>query len=113
LANDVALQFLYLTTKGWKTGRTHRIEIWFVEHEEKFYILSEGKEHAHWIQNIMHSSAVSFSVGSDSFTGTARIIDPIKESKLAHRITELMAAKYKWNEGLIAELSPISIEESK
>lgn len=84
-----------------------------MEHKGKYYILSEGKEHAHWIQNIMHNSVVSFSVGSDSFNGTARIIDPIKESKLAHRITELMTAKYKWNKGLIAELSPISIMESK
>ena len=23
-------QFLYLTTKGWKTGKQHKIEIWFV-----------------------------------------------------------------------------------
>ena len=84
-----------------------------MEHEGKFYILSEGKEHAHWIQNIMHNSAISFRVGSDSFTGTARIINPVKESKLTQQITELMATKYKWNEGLIAELSPISIEESK
>jgi hypothetical protein len=24
-------QLLYLTTIGWKTGKQHRIEIWFVE----------------------------------------------------------------------------------
>ena len=108
-----ALDFLYLTTRGWKTGKEHRIEIWFVEHKGKFYILSEGKEYAHWVQNIKHNSAVSFSVGNDSFTGIARIVDPKSESNLTNQIAELMDAKYKWNEGLIVELLPKSIVESK
>ncbi len=38
------LQFLYLTTKGWKTGKVHEIEIWFVEQNEKYYVLSEHKK---------------------------------------------------------------------
>lgn len=96
MANDSAPQFLYLITKGWKTGREHRIEIWFVEHEGKFHILSEHKERAHCVQNNMHHSAVSFNVGSDSFIGIARIIDDhVKESKLAGQIAELMAVKSK------------------
>ena len=114
MANYSTPQFLYLITKGWKTEREHRIEIWFVEHEGKFYILSECKERAHWVQNNMLHSAVSFNVGSDSFISIARIIDyHVKESKLAGQIAELMAVKSEWNEGLIAELSPILISESK
>ena len=35
------LQFLYLATTGWKTGRQHRIEIWFVEYSGRYYIVSE------------------------------------------------------------------------
>ncbi len=54
-------QFLYLTTRGWKTGKQGRIEIWFVEHNERFYILSERREGAHWVQNIKHDPQVSFS----------------------------------------------------
>src|SRR5919199_1961333 len=107
------LDFLYLTTRGWKTGKEHRIEIWFVEHKGKFYILYEGKEYAHWVQNIKHNSAVSFSVGNDSLTGIARIVDPKSESNLTNQIAELMDAKYQWNEGLIVELLPKSIVESK
>jgi hypothetical protein len=38
------LQFLYLTTKGWKTGKVHEIEICFVEQNEKYYVLSEHKK---------------------------------------------------------------------
>lgn len=29
-------QFLYLDIGGWKTGRRHRIEIWFVEYGGKY-----------------------------------------------------------------------------
>ena len=41
-------QFLYLTTQGWKTGRQHKIEIWFVSYADRYYVVSERKEKAHW-----------------------------------------------------------------
>jgi hypothetical protein len=41
--------FLYLTTKGWKTGQKHRIEIWFVGYDNKYFIMSETMESAHWV----------------------------------------------------------------
>jgi hypothetical protein len=34
-------QFLYLNTSGWKTGRQHKVEIWFVEYDGRYYIISE------------------------------------------------------------------------
>ena len=37
-------QFLNLTTKGRKTLRQHIIEIWFVEYNKRYYILSEHKK---------------------------------------------------------------------
>ena len=50
----ILIHFLQLTTKGWKTGQPHKIEIWFVEYENKYYIMSETMERAHWVQNIIH-----------------------------------------------------------
>jgi F420H(2)-dependent quinone reductase len=76
-------QFLYLTTKGWKTGRQHRIEIWFVLYAGKYYVISERKEKAHWVQNIMHNPRVLFTVNSKSFEGTGRTVDRFTEHKLA------------------------------
>ena len=43
---------LYLTTKGRKTTRQHTIEIWFVEYNKRYYILSERKKDSDWVQNI-------------------------------------------------------------
>jgi len=98
-------QFLYLTTKGWRTGGDHRIEIWFVYHADKYYIISERKEKAHWIQNIMHNPSILFTVNSKSFEGTARIVDRHNESKLAEEVSSLMHTKYGWSDGLIVELN--------
>ena len=100
-------QFLYLTTIGWKTGRQHRIEIWFVDYNDKYYIISERLNRAHWVQNIKHNSRVAFTVNHKTFEGNARIIDKHKESKLAAEVSNLMDRKYRWNEGLIVELIPI------
>lgn len=99
-------QFLYLTTKGWKSGRQHEIEIWFVSYDDKYYIISERKEKTHWVQNIMHNPTVLFTVNSKSFEGTARTVDKLTEHKLSGEIASLMNIKYGWSEGLIVELTP-------
>lgn len=97
-------QFLYLTTKGWKTGGQHKIEIWFVEYENKYYIMSETMEHAHWVQNIIHDSQIQFTLNHNTFEGTARIIDKVKDPQLEDEISKLMSAKPV--AGLIVELKP-------
>jgi len=96
---------LYLTSKGWKTGRQHEIEIWFVSYAGKYYVISERKEKADWVQNIIHNPIVMFTVNSKPFEGTARTVDKHIEDKLAGEIANLMNAKYGWSDGLIVELT--------
>jgi deazaflavin-dependent oxidoreductase (nitroreductase family) len=102
-------QFLYLTTLGWKSGKEHRIEIWFVEHNKRYYIISERLDSAHWVQNIKHNPAVSFSIDNRIFKGSARIVDQEKEAALSAEVLKLMDIKYIWSQGLIVELTPINI----
>jgi deazaflavin-dependent oxidoreductase (nitroreductase family) len=99
-------EFLYLTTAGWKTGRPHRIEIWFVEHDERYYVMSERRERSHWVKNIAHNSKVSFDVNRKTFAGSAMIVNQKQEPKLAAEVSKLMDAKYRWDRGLIVELDP-------
>jgi hypothetical protein len=47
VTNEQERQFLYLTTKGWRTGIQHEIEIWFVFYADKYYVVSERKEKDH------------------------------------------------------------------
>lgn len=105
-AADNQPQFLYLDTRGWKTGKKHQIEIWFVEHEGKYYIMSERRERSHWVQNIMHDPGVFFSVNDKKFEGTARTVRQEDEPGLAVEVAKLMNAKYRWDDGLIVELKP-------
>ena len=99
-------QFLYLTTKGRKTTRQHTIEIWFVEYNKRYYILSEHKKDSDWVQNIIVDSNVTFNVNNNIYKGYARLIDKSKEPILDNAVSALMFRKYGWNDGLIVELTP-------
>src|SRR6266849_4829153 len=46
-------QYLYLTTRGRKTGRPREIEIWFTRRGRCFYLVSERRLRAHWVQNLL------------------------------------------------------------
>ena len=98
-------QFLYLTTKGWKSGKLHEIEIWFVEQNKKYYVLSEYKKKVHWVQNILHNPTISFHVDNQAFHGYGRVIEDAVETDLINRISQLMDKKYGWSDGLIVELN--------
>ena len=109
MSNEQEQQFLYLTTVGWKTGRQHKIEIWFVAYADRYYIISERKEKAHWVQNIIHNPRIMFTVNSNSFEGAARIVDKHREQKLAEEVSGHMHTKYGWSDGLIVELAPSNV----
>ena len=79
-----------------------------MEYNERYYIISEQLESAHWVQNIKHKPKVSFSINDNEFKGTARIIDQEKEPGLAREVSKLMNTKYKWSQGLIVELTPMN-----
>jgi deazaflavin-dependent oxidoreductase (nitroreductase family) len=98
-------QFLYLTTKGRKTTKQHTIEIWFVEYNKRYYILSEHKKDSDWVQNIIVNPEVSFDVNNKTYKGYARVVDKCKEPLLANAVSEQMFGKYGWNDGLIVELT--------
>ncbi len=98
--------FLYLTTRGHKTGNPHEIEIWFVERDELYYVVAEHRERAHWVQNVQHEPAVRFRVGDRTLIGRGRVVRPDAEPELAADVARLMDAKYGWSDGLIVELTP-------
>lgn len=65
--------------------------------------MSEHREQAHWVKNVLHNPNVSFSVAGREFEGMARAV---KEPKLVAEVSKLMDAKYGWSDGLIVELAP-------
>ena len=89
--------FAYLTTTGRKSGRPHRIEIWFAIDDGKLYLLSGGADKADWVRNIRKNGAVRVQVGSRSTLARSRIARAGKEDS---RARELLDQKYMgWKPG--------------
>ncbi|MDQ4067867.1 MAG: nitroreductase family deazaflavin-dependent oxidoreductase [Actinomycetota bacterium] len=87
--------FCYITTTGRRTGRPHRIEIWFAGEPggRTIYCLAGGRERADWVRNVMADPRVTVRIGEQEGDATGRVVDPgSDEDALARR---LVLAKYQ------------------
>jgi deazaflavin-dependent oxidoreductase (nitroreductase family) len=77
----------HLTTTGRRTGRPHRIEIWFALHDGTLYLLSGGRDRSDWVANLLAHPIVSFELAGTTTTSVARVVDPgTEEDALARRL---------------------------
>lgn len=84
--------FCYLTTTGRRSGRPHRIEIWFAVHDGRVYLLAGGRERSDWVRNLRASRRVTVQLGDETHAGTARVLESgTDEDRLAR---QLLVAKY-------------------
>jgi deazaflavin-dependent oxidoreductase (nitroreductase family) len=89
--------FCYVTTVGRRTGRPHRIEIWFGARGRTLYLLSGGGDRSDWVRNLRQQPGCSVDVGARTHRARARFDMPADEEHAARR---LLAAKYQgWVEG--------------
>jgi deazaflavin-dependent oxidoreductase (nitroreductase family) len=105
-------QFLYLTTRGRKTGLPREIEIWFIRIGAAYYLIAEHRTQANWVKNIQHNEQLDFRVGAQQFAGTGRVLDENADAALWQDVAERFAQKYGWNEGLVVELMPDEAAQS-
>jgi deazaflavin-dependent oxidoreductase (nitroreductase family) len=93
LARSARELFLYLTTTGRRSGRPHRVEIWFAAHRGKVYMLSGGGDRSDWLRNLQANGRVSVELAGQQHAGMARVLEPgTAEDRLAR---ELLVAKYE------------------
>jgi len=85
-------EFCYLTTRGRHTGRPHRIEIWFVAHDEGAYLLSDS-DRADRYRNLVADPSVTLEIAGESRRTTAAPVGPDDPSNAIVR--PAMAAKYQ------------------
>jgi deazaflavin-dependent oxidoreductase (nitroreductase family) len=97
--------YLYLTTRGRRTGLPREIEIWFTRFEGRFYVIAEHSERARWVQNLRADPRAGVRVGQRRFRARARMVDARKEPGLAREIRARSTRKYGWGDGLIVELA--------
>ncbi|HTO07670.1 MAG TPA: nitroreductase family deazaflavin-dependent oxidoreductase [Myxococcota bacterium] len=98
--------FLYLATVGRRSGHPHLIEIWYVEHDGRYYVVSERREQSRWVQNLRAQPAVAFMVKRRVGRAQARALDPAADAALHAQVSELMDERYEWSDGLIVEIAP-------
>jgi deazaflavin-dependent oxidoreductase (nitroreductase family) len=67
-------KFIYLTTKGRKTGRPHTVELWFAVANGRIYLSHEG-DRTDWMKNAVEHSAVSIKIDGVTSNGEARVAD--------------------------------------
>jgi deazaflavin-dependent oxidoreductase (nitroreductase family) len=99
-------QFLYLTTVGRTTGLPRQIEIWYVALDGRYYLISELRERAQWVRNLLAEPRVTMHLEGRTTAGRGRVVDPATEPALAAAVSARFDAKYGWSDGLIVELEP-------
>ena len=85
--------FAYLTTTGRRTGRPHRIEIWFAVEDSRLYLMAGGRDRADWVRNLQANARVTVEIGSETHAGCARILHP--DAPEAQRARDLLVGKYQ------------------
>lgn len=83
--------YCYLTTTGRRTGRPHRIEIWYATDESTLYLLSGGGRSSDWVRNVLAQPGVEVEVGGTVVAARARVIASNDE---AERARSLVFDKY-------------------
>lgn len=100
-------QYLYLTTRGRRSGKPREIEIWFTRREGRYYLIAEHGRRANWVRNLVADSAVRLRVGRRTFRARARSVGPRVERALVRAVRQLSEKKYGWGDGLVVELAPV------
>ena len=83
--------YCYLTTTGRRTGRPHRIEIWYATDGDTLYLLSGGGRSSDWVRNLIADPAVLVEVDGDVRAAHGRVLEGGAEAEQAR---SLVFAKY-------------------
>ena len=83
--------YCYLTTTGRRSGRPHRIEIWYAAYGDTLYLLSGGGRSSDWVQNLVADPTVLVELDGDVRPGRAQVAEGADE---VERARSLVFAKY-------------------
>ena len=84
--------YCYLTTTGRRSGRAHRIEIWYAAEGGSLYLLAGGGRSSDWVRNILADSSVTVELDGAERMARARLLDDGGEEE--KRARSLVYAKY-------------------
>lgn len=71
-----------LTHSGRKTGKSHKVTIWFVLDGDRLYI-GTANVNRQWVRNVQKTPQIRLAIGSETFEGTARFLTDRAEHERA------------------------------
>lgn len=77
-------KFVYLTTRGRRTGKSHTVELWFALADGKIYLSHEG-EYTDWMKNIARRDTVGVRIDALTFEAKAKIVSKGASRELGER----------------------------
>jgi deazaflavin-dependent oxidoreductase (nitroreductase family) len=99
-----------LVTIGRTSGERREIRIWFAAEGDRLYLLAQDRERAHWVRNAVADPKVGVRIGTRSFEGRARVVEPLGEDDDIAR--KRFAAKYgtKYLTAFLRKALPVAID---
>jgi deazaflavin-dependent oxidoreductase (nitroreductase family) len=104
-SNLEAEKYLYLTTRGRRSGLPREIEIWFTHLRGRFYVIAEYAT-SNWVQNVRQHPDVKVRVGGQEFAGRAAILSKEQGAETIAEVQALSQQKYGWSDGRVVEITP-------
>jgi deazaflavin-dependent oxidoreductase (nitroreductase family) len=98
--------FTYLTTTGRRSGKAHRIEIWFVLDDGSAWLLTERSPETDWVANLRADPKVILEIGDSRTVALAEVVEIERE----HDVRRALAERYalgdrelrEWAQGALA-----------
>ncbi len=78
--------YCYLTTTGRRTGRPHRIEIWYEVEGDTLYMLAGAGTSSDWVQNLVTEAVVRVELGGEARAARGRVITDEREAEWARTL---------------------------
>jgi deazaflavin-dependent oxidoreductase (nitroreductase family) len=88
---------MVLTGIGRRTGKPHKVKLWFFSDDSHFYLMTYARRHGRgtdWYRNLRKQRSAQIEVGQRRYAGhLVAVEDP---EPFLQQITEMFAAKYGW-----------------
>ena len=78
--------YCYLTTTGRRSGRPHRIEIWYAAGPGTLYLLAGGGRSSDWVLNLLAEPAVKVEVDGTEHQAVGRVVEDPTEDEQARTL---------------------------
>ena len=105
------VQVLNLTTAGRRSCTQRDVELWFIVHCNRFYVMAEHGHQTGWVKNLRKHPEAAVALADYQIPVWAWILDQERDRREWRVVAELFRKKYGWGDGLPVALEPPEAHE--